>query len=166
MIVTDTAKALNSLRAHIDSEILEAMGLPVSQGHAPGDGPRPPSLGAIASRETIHFYLMAFARWKHFPLAATEQKNQIASYYPEADLWIDGPSYRALVAEYQRISEYAQLARETGGQGWNEPNPDRALSPGEQRRLAIRFGLAIPGAGKERGSEEQKDCAKTLSPPC
>ena len=67
VIVADTPKALELLRAHIDSEVLEAMGVPASAGHGPGDEARPPSLGAIASRETIHFYLMTFARLESLP---------------------------------------------------------------------------------------------------
>ncbi len=160
LIVTDTSRALKSLRTHIDSEILNAMGLTVSPGNDRGDDPRAPSLGAIASRESIHFYLMAFARWNHFPLVATEQKNRMASYYPEADLWTDEPSYRALRAEYQRIAEYSQLAKETGGEGWIGPNPDRTLSPGEQKRLVIRYGLARTAPTRPAAPRSKKTARK------
>ena len=119
-----------------------------------------PSLGAIASRESIHFYLMAFARWNHFPLVATEHKNRMASHYPEADLWTDEPGYRALGAEYQRVAEYSQLAKETGGEGWIGPNPDRALSPGEQKRLVIRFGLATPAPTRAAAPKSKKTARK------
>lgn len=160
LIVTDTPGALKSLGAHIDSEILEAMGLPVAEGHAPGEAPRPPSLGAIASKDAIHFYLMAFARWNQFPLAATEQRNRIARYYPEADLWTDEQGYKALASEYQRISEYVRLASETGGQGWDDPDPQRTLLPGDQKRLAIRFGLAAPVPGKGAAQKSKKAARK------
>jgi hypothetical protein len=145
LIVTDTQKALDSLRAHVDGEILEAMGVPASKEPEPGNALRPPSLGAIASSETIHFYLMAFARWNEFPLAPTQDRAVAARRYPEANVWMNEEGYRALAAEYRRINEFVRLARETGGEDWVDPNPARTLSLAEQKRRAIRFGLATPG---------------------
>jgi hypothetical protein len=130
------------------------MGVPASEGQAPGDGPRPPSLGAVASREGIHFYLVAFARWNRIPLAAAQQRGVFDRAYPEADLWTNEQGYRALAQEYQRVSEYAKVARETGGEGWVDPNPERTFSPREQKSLAIRFGLVSPLPG-------QRDAPKT-----
>jgi len=144
LLVTDRAAALDGLRSYVDSEIVEAMGVPASEGHAPGEEPRPPSLGAIASRESIHFYLMAYARWSRIPLAAREEKDVLVKHYPEADLWTNEAGYRALENEYKRVNGFVQLARETGGEGWNEPNPDRTFSPVEQRRLTIRYGVVSP----------------------
>jgi hypothetical protein len=106
---------------------------------------RPPSLGAIASSETIHFYLMAFARWNEFPLAPAQDRAVAARRYPEANVWMNEEGYRALAAEYRRINEFVRLARETGGEDWIDPNPARTLSLAEQKRRAIRFGLATPG---------------------
>jgi hypothetical protein len=160
LIVTDTPKALQALQGYIDSQTLEAMGLPAGHAQVPDEGPRAPSLGAIASRETIHFYLMAFARSNQFPLAAAEQKNLVAKYYPEADLWTDETGYKALAQEYQRLGEYVRLARETGGEGWDEPVPGRTLSPREQQRLTIRFGLAGPVPGKGAATKSKKTARK------
>jgi hypothetical protein len=160
LIVTDAQKPLDSLGVYIDSEILEAMGVPASDGHPPGEGPRPPSLGAIASRESIHFYLMAFARSNQIPLAGAREKDVTARYYPEADLWTDEQGFKAVATEYQRISEYVELLRQAGGQGWEEPNPQRTLSPGEQKRMAIRFGLAGPAQANRATPKNKKTARK------
>jgi hypothetical protein len=141
LIVIDTAPALTALQEYIDSEVLEAMGVPASQGHAPGEELRPPSLGAIASRDSIHFYLMAFARANQIPLFASEEKGVHDRYYPEADLWTNERGYRALGSEYRRINEFVRMARETGGEGWADPNPQRTFQPIEQRKFEIRFGV-------------------------
>ena len=61
LIFTDTAAPVAAIRDYVDSQVLEAMGVPASEGHVLGEEIRPPSLGAIASRECIHFYLMTFA---------------------------------------------------------------------------------------------------------
>ena len=160
LIVTDTPKALESLRVHVDAEVLEAMGVPGSKDNPPGDGLRPPSLGAIASLDTIHFYLTAFARWNQFPLAGAQDRALAAKHYPEADVWMSEQGYRALAAEYQRIGEFVRLARETGGEGWDDPNPARTLSPAEQRRLAIRFGLATSGPVRANTTKNKKTARK------
>ena len=161
LLVTDRAEALDRLRSYVDSEIVEAMGVPASEGHAPGEEPRPPSLGAIASRESIHFYLMAYARWSRITLAAREDKDVLAKHYPEADLWTDERGFRALENEYKRVNEFVQLARETGGQGWNEPNPDRTFSPVEQRRLTIRYGVVTqPAANKSAPKSKKTNAAR------
>jgi hypothetical protein len=158
VIVTDSPKALELLRAHIDSEILEAMGVPASEGQAHGER-RTPSLGAIASRESIHFYLMAYARWNRMTLGA-QKTGVVAKHYPEADLWTNEQGYRDLAIEYQRISEFVRAARETGGEGWDDPHPERTFSPGEQRRLAIRFGLAGAAPGKGNAQKSKKAARK------
>jgi hypothetical protein len=160
LIVTDTAKALESLGAHINAEVLEAMGVPASKELAPGDALRPPSLGAIASKETIHFYLMAFARWNQFPLAAGQDRNAAPRHYPEADVWTSAEGYGSLAKEYQRINEFVRVARETGGEGWDDPNPARTLSPAEQRRRAIRFGLANVGPERANTTKNKKTARK------
>jgi hypothetical protein len=160
VIVTDTAQALEKLRAHIDSEILEAMGVAATAGHEPGEGPRPPSLGAIASRENIHFYLAAFARWSEIPLAASEEKGVLTRHYPEADLWTNERGYRALESEYKRVNEYVRLARQTAGEGWNELEPQRTLSPAGQRKLAIQFGVVSPTPAKGNLSKNKKTARK------
>ena len=160
LIVVDTPRALQSLAAHVDSEILAAMGVPAPNGRQAGARPGPPSPGAIASREAIHFYLMACARTNRFPLGGSAQKDVVAKYYPEADLWTDEPSYRALAAEYQRINDFVQLARETGGEGWQDPNPGRTLSPGEQKRMAIRFGVIAATPAKNAAPKSKKSVRK------
>jgi hypothetical protein len=160
LIVTDTSEALESLRVHIDAETLEAMGVPAAKGRAPGGELRPPSLGAIASSETIHFYLVAFARWNHFTLAAAQDRALSPKRYPEADVWMTEKEYQALAAEYQRVNEFVQAARETGGEGWIDPNPARTFAPGEQRRLAIRFGLAGAGPARANTAKNKKTARK------
>ena len=62
MIVADKAASLEKLERYIDAEVLQAMGVPAAAGHSAAEGLRPPTLGAIAARENVHFYLMAFAR--------------------------------------------------------------------------------------------------------
>ena len=152
VIVTDAQKALDSLGAYIDAETLEAMGVPAPGGRAPVER-RPPSLGAIASKETIHFYLMTFARTGDVRLSSSQQPGVLAKHYPEADLWTNDEGYRALAAEYQRINEFARVARETGGQGWDEANLLRAISPRSQRTMSIHFGLA--GAAPATGARQK-----------
>src|SRR4029077_12193370 len=127
LLVNDDAAALGRLRNYIDSEILEAMGVPASEGHAPAGIPGPPSLGSIASPEDIHFYLMAYAQWSRIPLGASEEKDVLVRHYPEADVWTTAAGYRALETEYTRVNEFVQLARQTEGQEWNGPDPDRTL---------------------------------------
>jgi hypothetical protein len=160
LIVTDTQKALDSLRAHVDAETLEAMGMPASKEPEPRNALRPPSLGAIASAETLHFYLLAFARWNEFPMAAVQDRAVAPRRYPEANVWMNEQGYRALAAEYQRINEFARLARETGGEGWVEPNPARTLSPAEQKRREIRFGLATSGPARATTATKKKTARK------
>jgi hypothetical protein len=161
LIVSDKAKSLNVLARHIDAEILEAMGTPASEsGDAPAE-PRPPSLGAITSRETIHFYLIAYARWNQVPLFAEQPKEGNARLYPEAGLWTSEQGYRTLENEYKRINTFYQLARQTHGEGWPESDPDRTLTPAEQRARKIRFGLAsassaTPAAAKSKKSAKSQ----------
>ena len=147
----------------IDTAILEAMGLPVPERHVAGDGPRMPSLGAIASRETIHFYLMAFARRNHFPLVASGQKSGSEVIIPRP---ICGPMSRAIGPSQQSIGGLAntsQLAKETGGEGWDDPDPGRTFTPSEQKRLAIRFGLVPLAPGKSAPQKSQEDRAQAMS---
>jgi hypothetical protein len=156
LIVIDTEPVLEKLQGFIDAEILEAMGVPASEGHAPSEGPRPPSLGAIVSRENLHFYLLAYARWSRIPLVAAQQSGVFDRYYSEADLWTNEQGFRALRLEHQRVHEYVRLARQTRGQGWVDPNPERTLSPRDQKRLAIRFGLVSPLPAQDDAPKTKK----------
>ena len=132
LIVTDTAKSVSVLARYIDGEILEAMGTPAPDlDQAPAE-PRPPSLGAIATRDNIHFYLMTFARINQIPLASLKNDAN-TRLYPEAGLWTTEQGYRTLESEYKRVNTFYQLARQTRGEGWVESNPDRTLTPAEQR---------------------------------
>jgi len=158
--VIDAAPALTALQEFIDSETVEAMGVPASQGHAPGEEPRPPSLGAIASRESIHFYLMAFARWNQIPLFAAEEKGAHDRYYPEADLWTNERGYRALASEYRRLNEFVRIAQATGGEGWEDPNPQRTLEPIEQRKFEIRYGVVSQPPVKAATTKNKKAARK------
>jgi hypothetical protein len=160
LIVVDTPAALETLRGHIDAETLEAMGVPAAAADVPGGELRPPSLGAIASSETIHFYLMAFARRNHFPLVAAQDRAVAPRRYPEANVWMSDRDYQALAAEYQRVGEFVQAARETGGEGWVDPNPARTFSPAEQKRRAIRFGLASAGPARANTAKNKKTARK------
>jgi hypothetical protein len=160
VIVSDTAEALEKLRAHIDSEILEAMGVSGTQGPEGDRGPRAPSLGAIASPEGIHFYLLAFARDREISLAPSEESGVFTRRYPEADLWTNEQGYSALENEYKRVNQFVRLARQTRGDGWNESDPERTLSPGAQRRLAIHFGVVSPPSAKPNLSKNKKSARK------
>jgi hypothetical protein len=159
VIVADATKALESLRAHIDAEIMEAMGMPASEVRVPSE-PRPPCLGAIASKEAIHFYLLAFARSRRIPLASAQEPGALTKHYPEADLWTNEQGYESLAGEYRRINEFVPLARETGGPGWDEGNLDRAISPGSQRRMSIRFGVVNAAATKGSAQKGKKAARK------
>ena len=84
----------------------------------------------------------------------------LARRYPEADLWTNERGYRALEHEFKRVDEFVKLARQTGGQGWDEPNPERTLSPGEQKRLTIRFGVVAPQRGTGNVTKSKKTARK------
>ena len=88
LIATDTDAALEKLGKHIDAEILEAMGGPAPEGAVAVPEVRLPSRGATASRECIHFYLLAYARSNRIPLLASQQPRMATKSYPEADLWM------------------------------------------------------------------------------
>lgn len=154
VIVTDTDDALDALGARIDSETIAAMGSSATD-EAAGEA-RPPSLGAVASRECLHFYLMAFARSHRMPFYAARQQGAATRSYPEADVWLNDRGYQMMSAEYRRVSELIPVAREAAEQGWVDPRPDRTLAPAAQKRLEIRFGLVspLPGGDRERTSKK------------
>src|SRR5262249_35493403 len=102
VMVTDTHAALENLGSLIDSETLAAMGDPTSEAIAAG--PRPPSLGAVASRECLHFYLLAFARTRRIPMFGAQQRGTATREYPEAAVWLSDRGYAALLEEYRRIN--------------------------------------------------------------
>jgi hypothetical protein len=156
LIVTDTDPAIEMLGAHLDSETLEAMGTPGSEEPDVVRDRRLPSPGAIASRERIHFYLLAYARSQRIPLASSQQPGVAGKYYPEADLWTSDQGFRTLEQEYRRIGESIQLAREAAAQGWVDPDPARTLTPAAQSRRAIRFGLVSPLPGKANAPAKKK----------
>jgi hypothetical protein len=164
LIVVDAATALETLQEYIDSQVVEAMGVPASPAHAAGEEPRAPSLGAIVSPESVHFYLMTFARWSHVPLFASEQKAIHDRYYPEADLWTNERDYRALQTEYRRINEFVRLARDTGGERWVDPTPGRVFEPIEQRKFEIRYGVVcMPPTRATAPRSKTKKSAKKRS---
>jgi hypothetical protein len=144
VIVADKPSSLEKLERYIDMETLEAMGVPAAAGRTPADGLRPPTLGAIAARDHLHYYLMAFARMNRIVMSGSKQNGVFDKHYPESDVWIGEQGYRALETEYKRINEYFQLARTARGQDWPVPSDERTLSPAEQSRLEIRFGVIIP----------------------
>ncbi|HZW30348.1 MAG TPA: hypothetical protein VFF52_06535 [Isosphaeraceae bacterium] len=144
VIVADSDVALVKLGIFIDSQTLAAMGRRPRDRAGPAEGPPLPSAGATASREGIHFYLLAYARSNRIPLAATEQPGVVAKYYPEADLWTSHRGFQTLEQEYRRVSQAVRLAQEAAAQGWVDPHPERTLSPAAQGKLAIRFGLVTP----------------------
>ncbi len=160
LIVVDKGAPLETMSRYLDSHVVEAMGVPSSDANAAGEGVRAPSLGAIASREAIHFYLQAFARVNEIPLVAAEERGKFTRHYPEADLWTTDAGYRALAAEFQRINEFVRAARETGGEGWVDPAPERIFSPSEQKRLEIRFGVVNPPGGTQKTKKAAKTAKK------
>ncbi len=149
VIVVNTDTALEKLGRYIDSEILEAMGTPAPTGLAPipAQETRLPSPGALASREGIHFYLLAYTRFHSIPTFGSQQAGA-PKRYPEADLWLSVQGFQTLEQEYRRIGEAAQLAKEAIAQGWVDPHPERTLTPVAQRRLEIRYGLVSPLPGR------------------
>jgi hypothetical protein len=156
VIVADTAASLEKLQRYIDAEAVEAMGVSAVAGHAPGDALRPPSLGAIAARENIHFYLMTFARMSQIPMSGSEEQGVSDKYYPEADLWIGARGYRVLESEYKRINEFVQHARQTGGEEWPVPDGERTLSLARQKKLSIHFGVVTPEPGQPKPAKTKK----------
>ena len=134
VIVADTASSLEKLQRYIDTETLEAMGVSAAEGHAPGDALRPPSLGAIAARENIHFYLMTFARMSRIPMSGSEEQGVSDKYYPGSQPLDRARGDRGrLESEYKRINEFVQQARQTGGEEWPVPDGERTLSPAQQK---------------------------------
>ena len=125
LIVTDTPRALKSLRLILTRKSSRPWACRSRRDTNPATLRVPPSLGAIASREAIHFYLMAFARWNHFPLAATEQKNQTATLLSRGRS-LDGraelPGPSSGVPADRRIRPARQGDRRTGVE-WAQPRP-------------------------------------------
>jgi hypothetical protein len=144
VIVSDKASSLERLERYIDVETVQAMGVPAAAGHTAAEGLRPPSLGAVIARANVHFYLVAFARLSQIPISGSKKEGVFDRHYPEADVWVGERGYRMLESEFRRIDAYAQLARKTGGQDWPVLDDERTLSPAEQSRLAIHFGVVIP----------------------
>ena len=106
VIIADKAASLEKLQRYIDAESLESMGVPAGAGRTPADGLRPPSLGAIASTASIHFYLMAFARVGRIPMRGSKTARTFDRHYREADVWMGETGYRALELEFNRVNEY------------------------------------------------------------
>jgi hypothetical protein len=144
VIVADKAASLAKLEHYIDAEVFQSMGVPAAAGHTAAEGLQPPRLGAIAARENIHFYLMTFARIGQIPMSGAKKDGVFDKHYPEADLWMGEQGYRALEREYRRIDQYFQLARKSNGQDWPVPPDERTLTPAEQNRLEIHFGVITP----------------------
>jgi hypothetical protein len=142
LIVVDSELALESLRAAIDGQVLEAMGVAAADGGGAARAVGPPRPGAVAAREAIHFYLTTFARWHKLPLVAERKDGAFARYYPEMDLWTSERGFRALQQEYGRVNELVRVAREEGVP--EAEGPDPTLSPERQRSLDIRFGVVTP----------------------
>jgi hypothetical protein len=160
LIVMDTETVLADLGRFIDSETMESMGVRSMDAQRPNLAPGPPNVGAIASRENIHFYLLALARRSRIPLTSVRAAGVASMYYPEAGLWTDDQGFQLLESEYRRISEYARLFRETGGADLNATSPDRSLSLREQKTLAIRFGLAAPASADNKSQKTKKKVAR------
>ncbi len=160
VIVADTAASLEKLQRYIDAETVEAMGVSMTRRYTPGDALRPPSLGAIAARENVHFYLMAFARASQIPMSGSKEQGVADKYYPEADVWIGARGYRVLESEFKRINEFVQHARQTHGEEWPVPDGERTLSPADQKKLSIHFGVV--SVQPENGSTP-KATSKTKS---
>ncbi len=144
VIVADKAASLDKLEHYIDAEVLQSMGVPAAAGHSAAEGLRPPNLGAIAARENIHFYLMAFARVRRFASSGSKQAGVFDKHYPEADVWMNERGYRTLETEYRRIDQYFQLTRQNNRDEWPVPADERTLSPAEQNALEIHFGVITP----------------------
>ena len=144
VIVADKAASLEKLARYIDAEVLQSMGVPAAAGHSAAEGLRPPNLGAIAARENIHFYLTTFARVSQIPVSGSKKDGVFDKHYPEADVWVGVQGYRALENEYLRIDQYFQLARKNSHEQWPVPADQRTLSPAEQKRLEIHFGVISP----------------------
>ena len=68
--------------------------------------------------------------------------------------------YRALESEYRRINEFVRMAKETGGQGWEGPNPQRTFEPIEQRKFEIRFGVISQPPVKGANTKNKKAARK------
>lgn len=158
VMVTDRDEALRKLGALIDEEALAAMGDP-GTGEV-GAESRLPSLGAVASRECLHFYLLAFARSRGVAMHAEQAPGTASRHYPEADVWLSDRGYNTLLQEYRRVSALIPIAREAVAQGWVDPRPDRTLSPAAQRRMEIHFGLVSPLPAVERAGTTRKPARK------
>jgi hypothetical protein len=158
LIAIDTDAALEELGGRIDAETIAAMGADGSDG--PGGGPRPPSLGAVATRECLHFYLLAYARAHRIPIAGQPHPGSAQRHYEEADVWLSNQGFDSVLQEFRRVNELVAVAREAVAQGWIDPRPDRTLTPAAQKRLEIRFGLVNPLPGVDRTRATKKAARK------
>jgi hypothetical protein len=159
VIVVDAPQVLDSVRAMIDTEVLEAMGTSISNGPPLEAIRRQPSLGAVASKEALHFYLQSFARSRQVPLAAALKAGSLTKHYPDADLWTSEEGYQFLAAEYATMNRMVRDVRDGGPLMLDDPGAERTISPREQKRLAIRFGLAGP-APVESGTNKSRKSAR------
>jgi hypothetical protein len=157
VIVIDTSPALEKLGARIDEEILAAMGDSAADG---AGGPRFPGVGAIASPECIHFYLLAFARSREIPMSGAQQPRTTTKLYAEGNVWMSDRGYEDLRREFRRVNEMIPIAREALGEGWVDPHPERTLAPAAQRRREIRFGLVNPPPAADRARTTKKAARK------
>ena len=133
VIVTDTDAAIEKLGSWIDSETLAAMGTMAPEASALAEGTRPPSAGAIASRECVHFYLLAFARTnRHFDV-----RGAAAGIGDEA------------LCRGRRVAQPARLrGRGSGVSAGQRADPDR---PGSGRP---GVGRSPPRPGADAGRPE------------
>ena len=144
VIVADKASSLEKLERYIDAEALESMGVPAAAGRTPADGLRPPTLGAIAASDHLHFYLMAFARKSRIAMSGSKQNGVFDRHYPEADVWIGEQGYRASKLNLsESTSTFSSPTRPAARIGPSRDD-ERTLSPAEQSRLEIRFGVINP----------------------
>ena len=136
VIVADKASSLEKLERYIDMETLEAMGVPAAAGRTPADGLRPPTLGAIAARDTFTSTSWRSPAMSRIAMSGSKQNGVFDKHYPEADVWIGEQGYRALETEYKRINEYFQLARTDSDEEW--PVPERRAHPLARRAKQAR----------------------------
>ncbi len=142
VIAIDTEPALEKLATLVDEETMAAMGAAPRHSAAAAEGLRPPSAGAMTSRACVHFYLQAFARRHDIPMFGTLDPQSAPKSYPEMNVWLSQRGSVTLGQEYRRVMGLPALAREAAAAGWVDPRPDRVLTPAQQRRKEIRFGLA------------------------
>ena len=92
--------------------------------------------------------LMTFARVSRIPISGSKTQGIAERHYPEADVWLGERGYRAFEAEFKRINEFVQLARDTSAKTGRRSTASHAFARrSEKARDPLRSGQSGTQAG-------------------